>query len=363
VNGDRLVLVTGATGFLGGALTARLVTSGSRVLAIVRATDGAHARERVVRSLGRFLGASRGEAAARGVELLVGDLASDDTYDRAELERVTHVIHAAACTSFVSRREVWRSNVDATTKLALRMRPLAYLRRFIHVSTAYCCGDRPDRVVREEDSPHPHHNYVNEYSRSKAAAETMLSSMGWDGRLVIARPSVIIGHSKLGARPSGSLLWYYRALAALRCGPFELEDRRDIVPVDYVAEAIDFISRIEQPKFGTYHISAGARSSVTLAEVLTLIDERRASTVDWRRVSARELGRIAALLEATTNAKHLALGLEACARFGELRVQWFDNTRLLSEGVSPPPRFTDYLPACIESSAGTPIHRQMLDDA
>jgi hypothetical protein len=102
---------------------------------------------------------------------------------------------------------------------------------------------------------------------------------------------------------------------------------------------------------------------VTLAEVLALIDERRASAVDWERVSARELGRRAARSEATTNAEALALGLEACARFGELRVQWFDHTRLLSEGFSPPPRFTDYLPACIESSAGTPIHRQMLDDA
>ena len=46
MNGNGSVLATGVTGFLGGALTARLVTSGSRVLAIVRATDAGHARTR-----------------------------------------------------------------------------------------------------------------------------------------------------------------------------------------------------------------------------------------------------------------------------------------------------------------------------
>jgi nucleoside-diphosphate-sugar epimerase len=364
---DRTVLVTGVTGFLGGALAARLTTSGTRVVAIVRATDGGHARDRVVRSLARFLGATRAETAAHGVEVLIGDLASDDTYDHSALECVTHVIHAAACTSFVSKREVWRSNVDATMKLAERTRRLARLRRFVHVSTAYCCGDRPGRVVREDDSPRTQHGYVNEYSRSKAAAETLLTSMGWDGRLVVARPSVVIGHTKLGARPSGSLLWYYRALAALRCGPFDLQDRRDIVPVDYVAEAIDFLSRIERTIFGTYHVSAGERASVTLAEIVAQLDESRATRLDWRRISARELGASRlAISKLTTNAgeaEHLARGLEACARFGELGVQWFDNARLLSEGFRPPPRFTDYLGVCIESSAGKPIHRQMLDDA
>ncbi|MES1166794.1 MAG: SDR family oxidoreductase, partial [Pseudomonadota bacterium] len=50
------ILVTGATGFLGGALAADLLATKEwdQVLLLVRAEDAAHAYQRVVRSLARF---------------------------------------------------------------------------------------------------------------------------------------------------------------------------------------------------------------------------------------------------------------------------------------------------------------------
>jgi hypothetical protein len=43
-------------------------------------------------------------------------------------------------------------------------------------------------------------------------------------------------------------------------------------------------------------------------------------------------------------------------------VEAFDNRRLLEEGVPPPPRFTEYLPACIERPACRSVYEQMQDD-
>ena len=58
--------------------------------------------------------------------------------------------------------------------------------------------------------------------------------------------------------------------------------------------------------------------------------------------------------------RHLLHALELYARFCSLDTV-FDNSRLLAAGVPPPPRFTDYLPVCLESST-TSIYDQMRID-
>jgi nucleoside-diphosphate-sugar epimerase len=366
--GELVVLLTGITGFVGGALAARLLEDGCRVTAVVRAGSVDAGRRRVARSLSRFLGSEVGERAAASVRVLLGDLTADEIYQTPDLDEVTHVVHAAASTSFASTRAVWRVNVDATERLASRMRVAPALRRFLHVSTAYCCGDRPGEIVHEDDAPRAGHTHVNAYAASKAQAELLLAAMGWGDRLTVARPSVVIGHTRLGVGPSSSLYWYYRAMAALRCGPFELEDRRDIVPVDYVADALAFLLALDRPGFGTYHVSAGAAASAPLREILRRLDPgARDDGSTWRRVSADALARMRGdlrrLVRSDAEASKLARGLGACASFGALGVRWFDNDRLLSEGFCRPPSFLDYLGVCVTSSGDAAIFDQMIDDA
>jgi nucleoside-diphosphate-sugar epimerase len=365
-----VVLITGITGFVGGALAARLLESRRHsITALVRADSVGEARSRVAQSLTRFLGPASSESAAESVRVFLGDLAGDETYRDPDLDAITHVAHAAACTSFASGGEAWRTNVTGTQKLAVRMLAAPRLRRFLHVSTAYCCGDRPAKIVHEEDAPSAEHVHLNEYTRSKAAAELSLGSMDWRGRLVVARPSVIVGHSRLGVGPSSSLYWYYRAMAALGCGPFDLDDRRDVVPVDYVADALAFLLSNELPAFSTYHVSAGGQASACLGEIVDAIGSRCGGpgARGWRKVSAATLAGMEAdlrpLVRNDDEAAQLARGLAACARFAELGVQWFDNSRLLAAGFRPPPSFLDYLDACVRSSGGATIFEQMVDDA
>jgi nucleoside-diphosphate-sugar epimerase len=209
---------------------------------------------------------------------------------------------------------------------------------------------------------------VNEYTRSKAAAELLLGSMGFGERLVIARPSVVIGHTSLGVEPSSSLYWYCRALSALRCGPSELGDRRDIVPVDYVAQALLFLLWLERPRFATYHVSAGARSSQALGDLVRKLGAVTAANESrWRKIPASAFAdlrdEIRPLVRDEHEARKLAVALSACAKFGELGIDYFENERLLREGFRPPPRFVDYLDVCMQTTGETSIFDQLVDDA
>ena len=355
------ILITGATGFVGGALLASLARSDARLVALVRGGTEAEARARLLRSVARFVTITVAEDLVRRVTLVVGDLAEEGTLEHVLFDEVTLAVHAAACTSFVSSREAWRTNVVGTTLLLERLRRSARLERLLHVSTAYCCGDRPRAVVQEDDSPSTAHSYVNEYTRSKAEAERLVLAAAGDVPVLVARPSVVIGHTTLGVGPSSSLFWYYRALAALGTSPFRPDARRDIVPVDYVADALAFLLRHAAPRFRTYHVSAGARACVKWSDVRRELGAHG----DDRTVSPAALGdarEVRHLVCDDAQARHLARGLVACAELGALGVDYFDNTRLLAEGFCAPPSFLDYLPRCVESSRDKPLYEQMVDD-
>jgi hypothetical protein len=46
----------------------------------------------------------------------------------------------------------------------------------------------------------------------------------------------------------------------------------------------------------------------------------------------------------------------------EINAEIFDNSRLLEEGMPPPPKFTNYLPLCATRPADRSVYEQMLDD-
>src|SRR5713226_7366579 len=94
------VLLTGATGFLGSHLAARLLDDGHHVAALARSGKNASARSRVEEVL-REVGASRLE----NLEVLEGDISLPDLglSEAAKKEAVTstdEVWHCAASLSF-----------------------------------------------------------------------------------------------------------------------------------------------------------------------------------------------------------------------------------------------------------------------
>lgn len=127
---DRTVLVTGATGFIGGRLVEHLVrTHGANVRALVR----------------NFANAPR--LARFNVEMIPGDLRSADSVDRA-VAGCDVVFHCAYGNGGddTARRDVTVGGTQTLLDAALRHG----VRRFVHTSTFTVYGDPPSGEIHEE---------------------------------------------------------------------------------------------------------------------------------------------------------------------------------------------------------------------
>lgn len=354
------IFLTGVTGFLGGAFLSHLIESRfpGEVVCLVRAAGIEAARERLRLSLARF----GHHSIPKWVSVLPGDVADEHWHTAPELLPVTHTLHLAASTSFGKEPSIYRVNVDGALSVARSMRG-RNLERYLHTGTATICGARPPHIVHEDDYPHADALHLVEYTKSKAQAEQELISRYGDLPTVIARPSIVVGHRQLGCAPSGSIFWVLRAIEALRFLPWSRNNRVDVVPVDWVAGALAQLLLAPDLKYDRYHLSAGDISCVRWSELEAesarvfggpAQDRYKTGSIgDLTRQRIRE-----AIPECPP--RYLRHALELYTRFCSLDLI-FDNHRLLREGIAPPPRFTDYMRTCLESSPGS-IYEQMRMD-
>jgi nucleoside-diphosphate-sugar epimerase len=370
VSADATILITGATGFIGGAVTAQLLsrTDLGRVLLLIRAANQESARNRALDSITRFEDRTVLDPGWSRCEIIVGDLTDPQFLEDRRLDRVTHVLHLAANTSLRSVRSVRHANIQGTVGLAQRMRRSSRLVRFLYVGTAYICGANPLKVVREDDNPRSGVRHLAEYTKSKAECETLLESTAPELPLVIARPSVVVGHTRLGCGPSASIFWYYRTVDLLRRIPVPLQTRKDIVPVDYAADALLLLLFKCELKHRRYHISAGETDAVSWGEMAAEFakcygnrPENPYRVVDFQTI-VEERSRLRDFL-GEGDEERLLRALEMYFRFSASGVEVFDNRRLLDEGMAPPPRFTSYLQTCATLPTNRSVYEQMLDDA
>ena len=350
------VFLTGVTGFIGGATAAELLADPrvERLVALVRGRDLAHAEERTKRSLARF--GVRGNGQKR-LSVICGSMA-DFCMDGDTLRNLTHVIHAAAHTSFLSIRTARETNIKGTEAIIAATFRAPKLERFLFVSTAYRCGAISESVIHEDFPPGNVH--VAEYTKTKARAEAIVERQR-DLPFLIARPSIVIGHSRLGVTPSASLYWYYLALARAGIAPFPASRRRDIVPADWVAATLTQLLFHKSLQYHCYHLSAGETSSVSWGSIHRIFATHGQAPISTQYVEASALPAHPAwsALGLETKAQ---LAIQACAKFSALQIEVFSNQRLLQAGFAPPPPFSSYLPRCIETYEAT-LNTSALDDA
>jgi nucleoside-diphosphate-sugar epimerase len=356
------VLLTGVTGFLGGAFLSDLLQSSfdGEVVCLVRADDDDSAEERVRRSLSRFGAPDR---LPKSVKVLRGDLLSEDWHESPYLDGVTHVLHLAASTSFGNSRAIRTTNVGGALSVAKAMRG-RNLERFLYTGTAAICGASPESVVHEDNYPSESATHLVAYTRSKAEAERQLAEQFADLPLVIARPSIVVGHTELGCKPSGSIFWVLRAVEALRFITWDLENRIDVVPVDWAASALRHLLFAPRLKHQRYHVSAGKGGSIRWKELAAEYARMRGGASQGRyEVGGMRQLTVKRVMQAAGDGghpRHLLHALELYYRFCSLDLV-FDNCRLLKEGIPAPPRFTEYMRVCEESSTAS-IYDQMRTD-
>jgi thioester reductase-like protein len=278
---EGTVLLTGATGFVGMSVLARLLErSRRRVVAIVRAGDYSEAGSRLAKVLLQVFGARASEFQTR-VAAIPGDvtlpwLGQGERGHEWLAGQVDEVLHCAASVAFtLPAPEARAINVAGTARvqrLARRAADLGGLRRFVHVSTAYVAGTH-EGEFREEDLD-VGQDFRNSYEQSKHEAEHLLHERAEGVPTVIARPSIVVGERDTGWTSAFNVLYW--PLRAYSRGLYEVvpaapAGRVDVVPVDYVADGL--VALLDRPASGapveTFHLTAGDRAA-TIAELMDL---------------------------------------------------------------------------------------------
>ena len=365
---QRTFLITGATGFLGGAVAVAALRAGHGrdLLLLARASADESPRRRLLDNL-RRLGATEPELQSLGHDfILEADLATPGVFRaHPRLHSVERVIHSAALPTFSNHPAIPAVNVDGTLALAHALNPQR-IKRFVFVGTAMSVG--PSRghgsVIEESDVLAPQHDHLVPYTASKAEAERRLRLELPHLPLVIARPSIVVGHTELGVAPSQSIFWVFLVGQLLRSFTCDLHDLIDVIPADWCANILLALATRPSLEHDLYHLSAGRESSVSFAAV----DVVMAKALDlppmgdtYRKVTGAEIvGMLPRMREIApgANRRLLLRAMQLYGGFAELNYV-FDNHRLRDEGLSASPPFTSYLPRCVNTARGIPIADQM----
>jgi thioester reductase-like protein len=270
--------VTGATGLLGGLVVRRLLatTPDATVYALVR--DPAH-WPAAARRLG---------LAGSAVTPIAGDLTRPGlgvtAADRARLARdVRFVLHTAADTTFSRPLADARAvNRDGTRRVLELAHDWPSVERVAYVSTAFVAGCRTGRIA-EDATDAGDAGWMNGYEQSKAEAEREVRA--WRGEWTILRPSTVVCDDAGGAVTQHNavhraLRLYHAGLAAMM--PTAPGSALDVVPADYVADAIAALAFAPALAGETLHLCAG-EGALPLDELLDVTYAVWARDAAWRR--------------------------------------------------------------------------------
>lgn len=285
------------------------------------------------------------------VDVVLGDLNDVGQWQDCSdsMQQVTHVLNIAGDTRF-GRRQDEITNTRGLWSFADKMGRTGKTERFCHVGTAYMCGEemRGRDCVMEEELPEREMNtLVTPYHRSKALGEMELRrrhASSFDS-LVVARPSVVSGDSRMGLWANGSLYWIVKASSLLQSCFWPLERKLDVIPYDYVSRALLFMTLKPEVCSGVYHVSAGEKSC-EWNEVLSVASKRNAREHVSVLPSYEEFA--AHLKKENHPDIPLQLYLRAMRYYGvfcDLGVT-FSNRKLIDIMKEPPPLFPDYIDVC-----------------
>jgi len=271
---QRYTFLTGATGLVGQNLLVDLMRAGLPVVVLCRRNRLYSARERIERGLQRWE-KFFGRTFLRPV-ILEGEFAGGELQlpreDRDWIRRYCgRVLHCAANVSFRPaeshpRREPLTTNVEGTRSLGRLMLDLG-IREFHSISTAYVCGLRTGRIPESHGIESP--QFANDYESSKWEAEKWLAECsGWDS-LTIYRPSIVIERRSIPARQKDLTIQYAMNALELYSRQFGVpdvanvldevelsgEERKNLIPVDWLSRVIVQILRRPQLHGRIYHLT------------------------------------------------------------------------------------------------------------
>ncbi len=248
--------VTGATGFIGRHLVQQLLERDGDIHVLVREVS----RDRLATLVERW-----GAAAAGRIKPVVGDLQqprlglTDEQISGLDAT-VEHFFHLAAIYDMTASDEVnERLNVDGTAH-AVELAGALHAGHLHHVSSVAAAGEF--KGLFREDMFDEGQRLPSAYHRTKFESEKLVreqSSVPWR----VYRPAIVVGHSQTGEMDKiDGPYYFFKAIQKARgalpewvplIGP-EL-GYTNIVPVDFVAAALDHIAHQPGLNFQAFHLT------------------------------------------------------------------------------------------------------------
>ncbi|MDX1625952.1 MAG: SDR family oxidoreductase [Wenzhouxiangellaceae bacterium] len=278
--------VTGGTGFIGRNLIDQLLNRRGTVYVLVRRGSK--------RKFNALVAERWGDHAER-VVAVKGDLTKPGLgVSKAELEKlegqVKHVFHLAAIYDLAASAEAQeKANIDGT-RHAMEFAGAVGARCFHHTSSIAAAGMyngvfREDMFEEATGLDHP-------YFRTKHDSEALVRKtcpVPWR----IYRPGIVVGHSKTGEIDKiDGPYYFFKLIQKLRrmlppwVPTLGLEGGRiNIVPVDFVAKAMDHIAHKPKLDSGCFHLTDPHPKRI--GEVMNLFAEAAHAPLMSMRIDAR----------------------------------------------------------------------------
>jgi nucleoside-diphosphate-sugar epimerase len=226
---SRIVLLTGATGFVGTHAAHHLIRQGYRVRCLVRPTSD---RSRL----------------PEGIELAEGHLLNYGSLQKA-VKGCWGVMHVGGVVRVKETRDFYRINRDGTSNIVRAARE-AGAKRFLLCSSQAASGpSTPDRRRRADDPSEP----VTEYGKSKLAGEEALKSAAGEMWWCIVRPPAVYGPWDTAFLTLA--LWIKRGIK-LRLGEGRMPFA--IIHVVDLARAMQMALEASQPSGATWYATDSA---------------------------------------------------------------------------------------------------------
>lgn len=245
-----MIVVSGASGFLGSYVVCILLEKGKRVRAFRRATSTMHEFNNIFNYYFIAKTDFEKEALLRYLEWITADVTDISSLDEG-LTGANEVYHCAAMVSFVQkdRKKMLHINAEGTTNM-VNMALQKGVQSFCHVSSIAALGRAKSGELITEEAKWNQSKHNSNYAISKYKAEMEVWRAAEEGlNVTIVNPGVILG---VGDWNKGSSKLFKLVWNGM---PFYTEGVNGYVEVKDVARAMIYI--MEKKLFGERFILVG----------------------------------------------------------------------------------------------------------